>query len=866
MTAAAAMTVPTGWRQRNAPGFGRLGLLAVRDLRGNLRSFWVFLACLALGVAAIAGVGTVAEAVRNGLDSQGRVLLGGDLAVARVHIRASGDERRWLETKGTVSEIATLRAMARRPGAEAPSASALAEVKAVDLRYPLTGKLTTEDGQDGARILPAGPNAIVDRLLAERLGIGIGDRLILGDGEVLIRGFVGREPDKLAAQAAFGPRVLISLETLKATSLAKPGSLTRWTYRLLIPGGERLGAGALEGLRKEIQSHFPEAGFIVSDRRDPAPGARRAVDRLGQFLTLVGLTTLLIGGAGVANAVATYLDKKRRTIAVFRALGASSRDILAIYLIEILLLAALGIAFGLALGTALPLAGEALLGHLLPFPLDIRIGAETLAPAAVYGALVALLFAIWPLGRTEQVSAALLFRDEINSGRKRPRWPYLAAMLTALTTIAAIALLTAEDRHVALYFLGGLTLLFAVFLGLGTGVPWLAGQLGRPRRPELRLVRQNLAGPGSLARSAMVSLGTGLSLLVAIALVDRSLVAELKGGLPERAPSYFFLDIGKDEITPLEALLTASGNDTTVSTAPMLRGRLVALKGKPVEEIEAPPEAEWVLSGDRGLTFSEEPPATAKIVEGQWWPKGYQGEPLVSFDVELARALDLKVGDPLTVNVLGRNVMARTANLRTVDWDRLAINFVMIFSPNTLEKAPYNLLATLSHAKEPAIADEARLIQAVSAQFPSITAVRVKDAIEAVASVLAQVMTAVRATAGITLLAGALVLAGAMATAERRRIYEAVLLKTLGARRRQILVTHLIEYLLLAGIAGLVAAGLGTLAAWIVVTEVMEAAFSFSAGSVLYALGLAVALVLGFGLAGSWRILAERPMPYLRTE
>ncbi len=507
----------------------RLGKLALRDLRGNLRSFWVFLACLALGVTTLTGVGTVADAVRASLDSNGRMMLGGDVAVSRMHLRASPEERRWLEGKGHISEIATLRAMARKPGAEAISASALAEVKAVDALYPLTGRLTTEDGADASNLLHQGPNAIVDRLLGERLGLKVGDRLTLGDGEVVIRGFTGREPDKLAGQAAFGPRVLISLDTLTATGLAKPGSLTRWTYRILIPGGERLRAPEFEGVRKEVLAAFPDAGFGVSDRRDPAPGARRAVDRLGQFLTLVGLTTLLIGGAGVANAVSSYLDKKRRTIAVFRALGASSRDILTIYLIEILMLSALGIAAGLVLGPVLTLAGNTLFGHLLPFPLDIRIEATTLLAATAYGLLVALLFALWPIGRTEEVSAALLFRDEVNTGKRRPRWPFVAAMLAALALIAAIAFFTAEDRRLALYFIGGLSALFAVFLGLGAAVPWLARQIPAPRRPELRLARQNLGGPSSLARQAMLSLGTGLSLLVAIALVDRSLVAELEG-------------------------------------------------------------------------------------------------------------------------------------------------------------------------------------------------------------------------------------------------------------------------------------------------------------------------------------------------
>ena len=277
MTAVASPDRAKPAGKRTGARLPRLAMLAVRDLRGNLRSFWVFLSCLALGVAAITGVGTLADAVRSGLDTQGRVLLGGDIAVARVHVRANEAERRWLDSKGKVSEIAMLRAMARKPGGVALGASALAEIKAVDAAYPLTGTLTTADGQNASALLRDGASAIVDRLLAERLGIGIGDRLMLGDGEVVIKDYVGQEPDKLASQAAYGPRVLISLDTLARTGLAKPGSLTRWVYRILAPDGEQLGASGFEAFRAALRLKLPEAGFSVTDRRDPAPGARRAV-------------------------------------------------------------------------------------------------------------------------------------------------------------------------------------------------------------------------------------------------------------------------------------------------------------------------------------------------------------------------------------------------------------------------------------------------------------------------------------------------------------------------------------------------------------------------------------------------------------
>jgi putative ABC transport system permease protein len=298
----------------------------------------------------------------------------------------------------------------------------------------------------------------------------------------------------------------------------------------------------------------------------------------------------------------------------------------------------------------------------------------------------------------------------------------------------------------------------------------------------------------------------------------------------------------------------------------MLRGRIVALANQPAEQIKAPPEAQWVLNGDRGLTFSEEVPHGSRVVEGEWWPKDYEGEPLVSFEAEIARRLGLKIGDTVTANVLGRNITARISNLREVNWENLTINFVLVFSPNTLKSAPYNLLATVTLPRDHSTKEEARFVQESSTAYPSLTMVRVKDAISLFNQVFEKVMIAVRAAGGVTLAAGALVLAGAMATAQRRRIYQAVVLKAIGATRRQILSSHLAEYLILALVTALVAALIGTIAAYVVVRFVMEIAFAFSLMSLLQALAAATILVVAFGLGSTWRVLSAPPVPYLKTE
>jgi putative ABC transport system permease protein len=473
---------------------------------------------------------------------------------------------------------------------------------------------------------------------------------------------------------------------------------------------------------------------------------------------------------------------------------------------------------------------------------------------------------LWPLGRAEQIRAGVLFRDEVAPERVLPRWRIVAFTLATGISLAGLAIFSSEAPWLALYYCLGVVGVFAVFLGLGSGLTWVARRVPRPRRPELALAIGNLGAPGGLTRAVVLSLGAGLSLLVTVALVDRSIVAELTDRMPEESPNYFVLDIKRDESAAFEALVGREFPAAKVQHAPMLRGRLVKLGDRPVEEVKAPPEVQWVLTGDRGLSHSAVVPEGSKVVQGTWWPEDYAGDPLVSMEADIAKKLGLKMGDSVTVNILGRNVTARIANLREVKWESLALNFVLVFSPNTLAGAPHNLLATVTLPKDASLAAEAKLARELGRAFPATTAVRVKDAIDAFSSIFNRIMVAVRAAGSVTLLAGALVLAGALATAQRRRIKQAVILKTLGATRRRILISHLLEYLILAVLTSLIALLIGSLAAWITVSRVMDFSFSFSGQAAAEAMVLAIALVALFGGYGTWRVLKAPPVPYLRSE
>lgn len=854
-----AATVPPGARGR----FPLVLRLAIRELRAGLAGFYVFIACVALGVAVITAVSALSDALRAGFEAQGERLLGGDVTASRVHNRVSAAERAWLSGRGRLSETATMRTMARTLDARE---QILVELKGVDRAYPLVGAVALADGRalDAGLHGPMGGTA-VDPIVLERLGLKIGDRLNLGKTDVLITSVIEAEPDSITDRQTLGPRVMVSLDTLDRTGLVEPGTLIRWRYALKLPPAEQ-SADGLVAFRKTIAEVLPQGGFQLADRRDPSPQITRVLDRLSQFLTLIGLTALLIGGVGVSNAVATFIDKRRRSIAIMKSVGARGRTVFNVFLVQVLLIAMIGIVAGLVVGYSVPVVLDQLYGDQLPIRAELRITAWSVASAMLYGLLVALLFTLWPLGRAELVPAGVLFRDEVNETREWPRGSIIAATLLVGAVLVGVAVLGSDSRALALYFCLGLIVVFGVFLGLGQLVAIAARAVPRPRRPEVALAIGNIGGPGNLTRAVVLSLGVGLTLLVAVGLADASLQHELTARRPKESPNYFVLDLGKSEMADFERIVRQASPGALVGQAPMLRGRLVSLKGVPVEQIKAPPEASWVLNGDRGLSYAVDVPDGSRVVKGEWWPADYAGEPLVSFEQDLARNLKLDIGDTVTVNVLGRNVTARIASLREVKWESLAINFVLVFSPNTLRAAPHKILATVTLPKDAPLKLEADLARDIGRAIPTATAIRVKDAITAFNGVFNKVSAAVRAAGSVTLIAGALVLAGALATAQRRRIQQAVILKALGATRRRILTAHAVEYALLAVATAAVATALGALAAWIVVSKVMDIQLIVAPGAILQALGVALVLMIAFGGIGTWMVLRSPTVPYLRTE
>ena len=836
--------------------------IALRELRAGAGRLSIFVLCIALGVAAVAAIGSLSASFDEALARQGRLLIGGDLSFELIHRQADSAERAALESLGEVSESASFRAMAR----SAEGKSALVEVKAVDNAYPLYGDVSITRAERPGPVWRDPDVVLVERTLLDRLNLDIGSKIAIGDATVTIGGILGEQPDRLADRLAYGPKLLMFRDTLAHTGLVQPGSLIRWTYRVKLPEARSADKEFLVETRNNVEKQFPQSGFAIHDWTDPAPSLRRDADRFTQFISFVGLTALLLGGIGVGNAIRSYMAKKREVIATFKCLGATSRLVLLVYLIQALLLATVGIAIGLLIGALTPALLAALYADALPITLAIEPHPMPLIAAALAGLLTMVLFVLWPLGRAASVSPAVLMRAHLTEERERSPWPYAVGSAVAGIALFALAITGSEERAITASISAGIVLAFLLLTGFGLLVQRLAATLRRAKPTSLALAIASIGGPGSLARAIAVSLGLGLGLLVATALIYRALLKEIEGNIEADAPAYYFVDVEESDIGKFGDTVKAIVPDAKLDDAPMLRGRIVALKGVPAEKVEADPDARWVLSGDRGLTYTDAVPPASTLVEGTWWPKDYSGSPLVSFDAELAKGLGLKLGDTITVNILGRNVDAKIASLRKIDWESLAINFVMVFSPNTLAGAPHRALTTLELPKGTDPALEGKVIQALSERFPLVTAVKVGDIVEAAKELLTKVMTAIKATAGVTLLIGAAVLAGAVAAGQQQRKYLAVLYKTLGATRWRIVSAELLEFGLLGLATALLSVLIATITAWALCKWAFDVTFVFSPLAVFETVLLALALVLAVGALTTWRLLSVKAAPYLRTE
>jgi putative ABC transport system permease protein len=822
--------------------------IARRDLSARIRGLRLLAICLFLGVATLAAIGSLTAGIADELSRRGQSILGGDIQISIAQREATEDELAAFRKAGKLSETVRMRAMA------IGTDSVLAELKAIDGTYPLYGKLEIEPHNLQFRTQPAN-SIFIGPSLANRLNVAVGDKIRFGEASFIITGIIKNEPDRLGEGFTVGPVAIIPMAQLPATGLIQPGSMFESKYRIRLRVDEDPVAVA-----KQLESAFPNAGWEVTDRSNGAPGTRRFIERMGQFLTLVGLAALVIAGIGVGNGVGSYLESKRAGIATLKVNGADSRTIFRIYMLQILTVAAFAILLGLAVGSVLPQAIGWIAGDVLPVAPGFALYPMPLLVSAAYGLLIALAFALPPLARARTVPAAGLFRAIVETGNRVDKRTAFS-VAAAIAAIVALAVGTAREPLFSLVFIAAAFGLLLLLTGIALGLRWIALRTPRPNAPLPRLALANLHRPGSHTQALVVALGLGLTLFVTLATIQTSINNEIRNSVPERAPSFFVLDIPRDRAVEFGNMISAADPKAQINMIPALRGTITEFGGQRVDQLAELPEGAWVLRGDRGLTYSGAVPVGSDVVDGAWWAPDYKGPPLVSLDLPVAESLGIGVGDSLTVNVLGVEIPAKVAALREVKWENFGLNYAVVFSPGSFDAAPHNMVATVTVNKTA----QQRLAKSIPPAFPSSSLIEVGEVVNQVSILLTQMAQAIAAAASIAILAGIAVLIGAIAAARQSRIYDSVILKLLGSTRRQILAAQAMEYGLLALVLGLLALALGMGAGWYVVVQIFD--FNFAPDPLILAATLIGGAGITFllGILGSLPILAARPAEALRT-
>ena len=835
-----------------ASKFSLLWRLVFRDLRGGYRHFRLFFLATFIGVLSISAVAFLSDSLLGGLSKDAKRLLGGDVSIRLNQRQINEEERSWLEANGTVSRVATLRSMARSEGQQR-----LVEVKAVDSIYPLVGALKLENNEDLAALSDGEANGLfADPALKGLLEIEIGDSLNIGDSSFVVKGWIENEPDRGLAGFALGPRVMISIAALEPSGFERPGSLIKNHYRVLL-NPEINDSDWIQ----QTNEKFPEAGWRIRSLGDATPEISETLERLTLFLTLIGLATLLICSVGSANAVQAYLARKLETQAIFKTLGAGQKMLFLCFFLQIVFVALLASLLAVVAGYGLSVVTAPPVSRML------NIEATAFEPFMVsalslgFGVLSAIAFSFPSLSKVPLVPVSSLFRGS-GEGRLTSSWFGIVGTVILFALLIILAVFSSFSPKFAAMFLAATVVAFCALWLLAKTIIFLLKRLSPSRHLPFRLAVSNLVRPGSPATATMITLGLGLTLLVLISQTDGNIRRQVDQDLPETTPAFFMMDIQKQDAESFRELVSAMEPVKDLQMVPLLRGAIRAVKSVPVEELKIPDSINWVFEDDRGLTWSREKTATMNVVRGGWWPSDYNGKPLVSLDEEVADLMGIEIGDGMTINVLGRDIEVEVANLRRIDWRSFGINFVMVFSPGLLERAPQTWLATMAAPE----GSENQIERTIVEAFPSVTSIRVRDTLAQVSRILSTISNLLALASLVTLVAAVLVISGAILTSRQKRAEEMVLFKVLGATRSQTLKAFALEYGLLGLAAASLAAILGLAGSWYLVTDIMDGRFSMIYGSLILVLALGTLLTLTLGFLGTFYSLSVKASEYLRND
>ena len=821
----------------------------------------MYLACIALGVFAIAAAGSVTLGFSNGLKAESKTLLGGDASFTAVQRRASPDELRWIDERGRYSENINLNVMG-----EAGDVRRQVDVRAVDDRHPLIGEPTLSGGATDLRAALAFENGrwgiAATASLLEDFSLQVGDDIDIGQIPATIRAQLDGESDGIGTPGTFGPAVTIDIRAVEEAGRLEDGRLFRASYRLIL--NEEVTEDTLE---EDSEEAWGPNGLDYRGPEEAVDGLQNLLGMLNDFLSVIGIAALIAGGVGISQASTAFLETRIPSIAAFKALGAESGVIRSAYLLQLGTLAFMGAMIGLVLGAATPFAIALTLGDRIPLPTILQIYPAPLIRALLLGLLSAAIFALPPLGRARATRPAALFRNLGEDDKTKTPWTERIWAIFAAIALIALAVWSSDEPIVTIALLVGASVAWAVLVGIAHIIRRIARAAAKTASGMTRLTLANLGGPGSLAPTIAPALGLGLGLLVFVASVQANILNQVNETARANLPSLFFIEIPNKDIDLFDRLMAEQGVEVDdpekYRRAPIILGRVTKLNGEPVVPDDINEDERWVVENELFMPYVGAQPPEADIVEGKWWSADYSGPLLVSIETDAARGMGIGLNDTISFRISGREVTATVASLRNIDWGGFGASAttVFVFSPGTLEASNPQHRA-IARTEEDIEED---IIKALGDTIPEVIVFQTRETLEAAVRLLGNISVAVNAAASIVMLAGLLVLIGAFAAMARQRRSESALLKTFGATRGAVLGLYAGEFALSGAVATLFGTVMGVGAAYPVVTQVFEADWIMPWSAILIVSAFAIFAAAIGGIIVGISTLSHPPARVLRS-
>jgi len=844
--------------------------MAVREIRASWQRLLFFFVCIAVGVASIVAIRSVIQSVREGLTRESRAMTGADVVVRSDRpigdkVRSSVEQARESGRVGTVSEAIEIATMVRPPSA---TMTRMVELRAVQDAYPLYGTMTLREGKYSHALLQNHGTLVRPELLAQ-LNLKVGDDLLIGTQRFQIRGVIEKEPGRNLGAFSLGSRLFIDLADLPSTGLLSFGS--RASYELLRaacppPTPGRRDVSTL--LARELSDAFVNDFVRARSYRQNEGRMTENLTRAENYLSLVGLVVLILGGIGVSSVTRVFVQQKVRSIAILKCVGSTTKQVLSVYLAQVLLLGIAGSALGVLIAggvlTLLPL----FVGDLAAM-LEVEYGltAAAVIQGLAVGLLVSVLFSVVPLLEIRNVKPSLLLRQDTSSMPRFDwvKWGVAAAVAASLVGVAAWQ---AGSLAVGLVLSAGFVAIAFVLHLAGWALVRAVQPLRHARSFALRQAVLRVARPGNQTRIILLAVGLGTFFILGVRGLQANLLRDFALQMGEDAPDMFLMDIQPAQRDGVTALVDReNGADPAPKLIPVLRARIVGVRGRDVNlESYEDVRGRGGISREFTITYRSNLEANEKLVDGRWWNGEPSPEmPEVSIEVGLRERFQIQLGDEMRFDVLGRIVTARVASFREVDFrDFRAGGFMIVFRPGPFDTAPHTYIAAVRGAKDPTA--RARMQGLLVNSYPNVSVIDLREVLETVATIVNNVTLAVTVVGGLVLLSGSLILVGAVSMTKFRRVYEAAILKTLGASSRLIATTLLVEYGVLGAIAGTVGALGAVVLSWAVARYALDLPWEPSPGLTLGGIIVTSLFVAAIGVLASLDVLRHKPLATLRAE